>query len=355
MTTLGGGGTERFFLNLINNLSSDLFDISLVLIKNRGEYFDLLRKDIEVIELKCYKAKLFPLKLNGVLKEKKPDLVMTGLVNNNILMGLTCARWFKEIKFIARESIVLSEVLKGFLGKIKGWFIRRSYKSYSKIIVQSEDMYKDIYENFGVEVERLVKINNFVDTEKVSKFLEDEKPHEIDSSAKNILCVGRLNKQKRFCRVIEIFKDLKDENLKLNIIGDGPERKKIEEIISKNSLEDRVFLLGKKKNPYIYMKNSDLFILGSDYEGFPNVLVEAGVCGLYTVSNNCPGGINEIISEVNGRSVNFDQRKETIEAIEEALNLKRKSHEIRDYIVSRFSKEKIISEYTITFNGVIGD
>ncbi|STC96218.1 UDP-D-galactose:(glucosyl)lipopolysaccharide-1,6-D-galactosyltransferase [Chryseobacterium carnipullorum] len=76
-----------------------------------------------------------------------------------------------------------------------------------------------------------------------------------------------------------------------------------------------VIFHGRQDNPYKFLKFADLFILSSRYEGFPNVLLEAGACGTYSLANNCPGGINEIIQhQVNGEVAdiedydNFSQR-----------------------------------------------
>ncbi|MGL5051683.1 MAG: glycosyltransferase, partial [Fusobacteriaceae bacterium] len=82
---------------------------------------------------------------------------------------------------------------------------------------------------------------------------------------------------------------------KLYIVGDGPDRKEIEELIVENNLEGNIKLLGKRKNPYLWMKNSKLFVHSSKYEGLPTVLIEAMICSKIIVSSDCPTGPAEIL------------------------------------------------------------
>ena len=152
INSLGRGGTQRFLLNLVNNLNREKYDLTFVLIKEKGDYFKLLKDDIKVIELNCSKARYFPLKLFRVLKEEKPEVVMSGLVDINLLMGLTMAKVFPRINFIARESIVLSEAPSLKNNKLKRSWLSCSYKGFKKIICQSDDMFYDMIENFGVKI-----------------------------------------------------------------------------------------------------------------------------------------------------------------------------------------------------------
>ena len=78
------------------------------------------------------------------------------------------------------------------------------------------------------------------------------------------------------------------------ILGDGPERKRIEDYIQKNSLQNKVYLPGFVSNPYWYIQNSDMFLLTSHYEGFGVVLIEALACDTNVITFDCPYGPREI-------------------------------------------------------------
>ena len=129
----------------------------------------------------------------------------------------------------------------------------------------------------------------------------NKKEEQIFKKNKVIINVGRLNEQKGQKYLIYAVKKLKLENrlkdIKLVIVGDGPYRELLLKIIKKEKLENDVYLLGKKINPYKYMYNSYLFILTSLWEGFPNVILEAMACGLPVISSDCKSGPKEILSK----------------------------------------------------------
>jgi glycosyltransferase involved in cell wall biosynthesis len=108
-----------------------------------------------------------------------------------------------------------------------------------------------------------------------------------------IINVGNLNPAKRQDRLFEISKRLKVDNIrhKIQIVGEGPLRPLYEKRIRQESLDDTIDLMGFKENPYVYIKNADLFVLSSDYEGLPTVLIETLVLGTPIVATRCTGSV----------------------------------------------------------------
>ena len=114
-------------------------------------------------------------------------------------------------------------------------------------------------------------------------------------------------------------------NIKLVLLGDGTDRKRLEDLSASYKMEKMIQFEGFKSNPYAYFKHAIFLVLSSKNEGFPTVLNEALACGTPVVSFDCESGPNEIIEhEVNGLLVdnqNFEALKDAMERMVEDTEL----------------------------------
>lgn len=143
---------------------------------------------------------------------------------------------------------------------------------------------------------RYVTIHNFIDRKTIgeqSSVLPDEWPAHANRT--HVITVGRLHPQKRQQLLLEAVA-LATTPLEVGIIGEGVLRQVLEQHINDASLQDHVTLLGRRVNVYQYMKHADIFVLTSEYEGFPNVVIEALACGLPVIATDCPFGVREILA-----------------------------------------------------------
>jgi len=190
------------------------------------------------------------------------------------------------------------------------------------------------------------KINNPVDIDFIEeKLKESERPAEFSHQHKNVVAIGNLSSRKGFDNLLKVFSRLKNQNILLHILGDGKDREILLQMKEMLGLEHVIFH-GKKSNPYQYLKFADLFILSSRYEGFPNVLLEAGACGVYSLANSCPGGIDEIIiDQVNGEISTIEDYDVFAEKIKHSVHRIEDKENIKASIKSRFSKDIILRKY----------
>lgn len=154
----------------------------------------------------------------------------------------------------------------------------KAYRKYNNIVFVSQDALNGFNDVFKVDVDKKI-IHNYMDTQYiVDKALEFE-PDDMakDSKGPVFISVCRLVKAKAIDRLALVSKKLLEDGYdhKIYVIGEGPERKTIENIIQKLELNDKFVLLGKKENPFPYIKKADYFVLASSYEGYGMVLVEA--------------------------------------------------------------------------------
>jgi len=177
--------------------------------------------------------------------------------------------------------------------KINRRLITWLYPKGEKIIGNSYGNHDDLIENFNIPKEKMQVIHNPVDLDKITSIAS--KKDFFDKSFFNIITVGRLDAGKNHQMLIKAMALLKETNTKLYIFGSGDLQTNLEALIAKLELNERVFLMGFDSNPYQYIKEADLFVFGSNHEGFPNVLLEAMACGKAIISTNCKAGPSEIM------------------------------------------------------------
>ena len=186
----------------------------------------------------------------------------------------------KNVKKITWIHNDISKVFgAGFKSKIKRILDRKIYSKYNELIFVSKDNLKkfnEIYPN--VDVDRQV-IYNYIDKEKVLRKAESGQDIKFDENVTNFVTVTRKNKKKAIDRLIKVHKKLIDNGYyhKIYVIGDGPEREKLEDLVKGNNVNETFLLLGKKENPYPYMKNATYFCLLSKFEGYGMVIEEAKI------------------------------------------------------------------------------
>ncbi|WP_226064662.1 glycosyltransferase [Kaistella polysaccharea] len=342
------GGAERIVTTIANHLPRSTFEPKIMLLRKEGGYLEFLKDDVEVIDLKTPRIRH---SLKPILKEirkRKPDIVLSGFGEVNAYLALFI-KFFPKIKFIARETNVVSQ----HVTRKEIRFFYNFYNNYDKIICQSDDMQNDLIENFKIRKENLIKINNPVDFDFINeKLANSEKPETFKDDFKNTVAIGNLSSRKGFDNLLKVFSHLKNENILLHILGDGRDKDFLHQMKKDLGLENVIFH-GQHKNPYQFLKFADLFILSSRYEGFPNVLLEAGACGTYSLANNCPGGITEIIQPgINGEIYIIENHQEFSSKILSILKETHDSEAIKNSISSRFSKDFILKKYEDLFENI---
>ncbi len=203
------------------------------------------------------------------------------------------------------------------------------------MICQSVYMQQDLVDNYHVEKNKTVVINNPV---------EDTATVVHAPATNKLLTVARLSEEKGIDRLIRSVAKL-TQPFQFYIIGDGNKETALQQLIDELRLQDKIFLQGQKKQPFAGMEDAALFLMGSHYEGFPNVLLEAGILGIPVVAFDVPGGINEIITnEKNGVLVKNNDEVAFAKAIEKALLTNFNRQQIQATTKTNFSAKGIIKK-----------
>ena len=176
---------------------------------------------------------------------------------------------------------------KGFKAKLKKKVDQNIYSKYETIVFVSKDnmrkfkeVYKEIRNKYLEPVKKEI-IYNYIDKDEVIKKAQEDINTDFNKDTINFVTVARLVPQKAIDRLIKVHARLVYSDLKHNfyVIGDGPEKFNLENMIKENNVQNTFHLLGQKENPYPYVKQADYFCLLSNFEGYGMVLEEAKILG----------------------------------------------------------------------------
>ena len=347
---LGVGGAERIISNLSNNICRDRFEVHLIAFNAQGLYMKDIKPDVVVHDLKVSSVKKGLFSLMKKICQLQPDRVFSGMGYLNSLLSFFIPFLnliaSHKIYWIARETNIASIINKRepFSGIIN-WLYRHTYRNFDTIICQSCYMQQDLIKNYGMPKEKMVIINNPVNSEYIEKMSKEPLNYPFESTYINLLAVGVLRKQKRFDLLLEVLAQLEDR-YRLTIVGGGVEDRALKELAKRLGISDRVAFVGHQDNPYPFMRQADLMVLSSEYEGFPNVLLEANVCGLPVIAFKCPGGTDEIIKEsLNGYLVPCMDTDVLLHQIQQFDKKQFSNESIRQYIKERYGLSVIMNQY----------
>ncbi|PNX53409.1 MAG: hypothetical protein BV458_04615 [Thermoplasmata archaeon M9B2D] len=349
------GGAQRVVSHLLNNLDRDEFVVHLCLFKKKGPLLEELSEDVVVHDLNARRVITSTHQLIYLIMKLRPDIVFTSITHVNLLLSVFIPLLkigLKNTLFITREVNIPSIRAKYIQeSRRMDYFYKKLINNYDYIIAQSQFMKSDILQNYNVDEKKIKIINNPIDLKAIDKKLKDteSKTYPLTKSDKiNILTTGVLRKQKGFDILLKVM-TLLDNRYHLNILGEGSERKHLEKMIEELDLIEKVTLLGFHRNPYIYMKDADLIVLSSRYEGFPNVILEANACGKFVIAFGCPGVGSEIIeNNVNGLLVECGNYTKLAEEIEKHSLIAHDEAIIKE-TTARYAVHNIVKEYERLF------
>lgn len=362
-----GGGAERFLTTILNNIDKNKFEPILLILYNRINESYLKNIDDKVTVIKgtfrqTSLNKKFLFKINSflflpfflkVLIKIKPDIVFCNKFIINAIASLAIP-FFRNTRWIARETT--SDVNGTIRTKPIRFLYKTFYLQYDVIIAQCEEMKQAYIDSFKIPGSKFVVINNPVDTNYIDKKLKESLHIELPKDKVNIIAGGRLVYSKGFDNLIKNFAKIKNkQKYQLTILGEQDENEKefmnyLEELVVANGLQNLINFVGFQSNSQKWIEKSDVFILSSRYEGFPNMLLEALYVGIPAIANRCPGGISEIIEEgVNGFTFNIehDSLEEYLEKVEK---LKFNKTLIRQKTKERFGVQSQIKKFEKLFN-----
>jgi len=351
LPNLAGGGAERVFTNLANAFVEKGMAVDFVLGKAEGPNLSQIDRRINLVDLGTNSVYGWIKPMKRYLKERHPELILSGLHHANLtalyanmlMLSGTKTRIIVSVHGMLSHDIGKS---RKKLAKAIPLLVRTFYPKADKIICVSNGVAQELINKYHLPKSKIQVIYNPVVAQDMFKKAEEPLDHPWFQPGQPpiILGVGRLTAAKDFETLIKAFALVRNKTeTRLMILGEGPERAKLEQFVKQLGLENDVSMPGFVDNPYKYMKRSSVFVLSSRWEGLPTVLIEALALGLPVVSTDCPSGPAEILEGGKwGRLVPVRNHEALANAILEALNDERGKGVER---AKEFSLDKIVDQY----------
>ena len=385
MESLRIGGAEKSLVTILSLLDKSKYDISLYLFRPTGEFMEQLPSDIRVVPVP---------EIDAVQKNFKTDWIAY-LRKGEFKRSFWSLRWLLGCcisKYLKREDEYIGwnncthlysdladtyDIAVGFLEKRTTYFVvdhvtaskkiafmhtdydsiphneeldKKYFEKLDYLAVVSEHTGETMLSHFPFMKNRIKVIKNMVSPEIIREMAKAEAPEIKNSDCEiKIVTVGRLTKPKNIDGAVDILKMLVDRGIDAEwfVIGDGEERNSVEKKIANLNLEDRFHLLGAKSNPYPYMKQCDIYVQPSRWEGYGITAAEAKVLCRPIVTSDIPEFREQLKNRETG--IICKDKDRIADAIIEIIH----NEDMKNCLSSSLSEEKLNNDELLAFEKLL--
>ena len=329
------GGVAKVLTNLANALSEEGYTVEILLLMSKRDHFYPLNSNIKVHNIDTFshwawKICEFNVKhLRFIPKIKNFNayiyhigvflMLRNWMRKNHQNYDTIISAWYKLSSFLAlnkkasKKTIAWEHVTYETGGILFKDTLRKYYKNLKGIVCINSPAIEH-YKQYN----KTYFIPNII-----GEPFENQPEISLENKENLISFVGRLDREKNAIALLEIFKESKiHTDWKLQIIGDGSERKNLEQFVEKNQLQDRVIFYGTKTSEEILklLRRSKIFGFTSLKEALPTVLLEAMFCGNAIISYNCNYGPSDIVKNNSGFLIDVNNKEDFIQKLEMLTN-----------------------------------
>ena len=364
-SSLSTGGLEKTLINLCDNFDYEKYEVDLYLFNDGRDLINKLNKNANLLQDSPYYSlvynKPFGFSVKSLIKQKKLGLALYRI--KRFIKSRLRLRRFTISDWRAMKKTMLKiekhyDVAIGFeegsscyyvadcvsADRKLGWIHtdiskinpnkkldKKSFNKLDKVVTVSENSFNILTNFYPILKEKftVVPIGKMLNYQEIDKLVQGK--HLMDNSVTKILSVGRLVELTGFHLCVEPLKRLLDDgySVKWYVAGDGDYRSIIEQEIEKYGVKDNFILLGNQSNPYTYIKNADICVQPSSYEGMSVCVLEEKHLRKPVVVTNIPSNMEMIENDVNGKVINRNS-EEIYLAVKDLLDNPDKAKELGD-------------------------
>lgn len=327
------GGIEKILLDILKNIDYSKYSIDLCLLEEGGDYYKEIPKNVNVkilsmkdmygsfIEslIRCVKKKNWNcfiirilIALKPFFKNKVYKIIKYIIFKNKKYDYAIATRTGYSAEIIAYSNISRNKSIwwhHGDFGLNTVEDTKKILTRFNKIIAVSSAINDYLKTNIPEISTKLVVVENGIDIKRIETLSKEYNPY-IKYKNKFIICsVGRINPEKRYDIVVKVADYLKNTlmfDFVWFIVGDGIEKEKIKKMIEEYNLTSEIILIGNTLNPYVYIKNANVFVHTSDVESFGIVILESMLLKTLCIVRSSLGPQSYMKTGVNGILINGD-------------------------------------------------
>jgi len=352
--SLRGGGAEKVAINLSNTFAEDNDKTYLMFVKKNSLNLNHLNKKLNLINLNKTRLLFSIIPIIKFLFQNYKNLYVISFLNAPNLLFCLLKFFIRNMNFNLTITIhnCISESYKNsnFIGKLIILLMSYFCTYADKIICVSDFVKQDFKNNWNKRHKNIKTIYNPAinvnEIKKLSKkknlFIEKYK----NKNYKVVLAVGRLTEQKNYKLLINSFGKVvkKINKIILIILGSGDQKNMLMQMIKEQNLTKKIFIFNYQSNPYSFIKNSDLIVLSSNWEGLPTILIESLFLKKKILSTRCKGGCAEVLK--NGKYGYLSPVNDIKLFAKNIIHaLKNKKKRINNYFISNFIDKNVIKKY----------
>ena len=321
ISDLRGGGAERSTLGIARGLIALGYAVDLVLFDDANHYPNETPLEARIFVLRSSRERRFRSWVRrapgfGMRQGLQTCVWLVGLIRTVRSIAAYIDRERPDFLFPALGPAKVSAILASFLVSSRPILIpvmrnvvmnrpllfrvlyRLLFPFADRIVAVSDGVGDSLVRKLGVPRGKIETIYNPVARPEIGNLAAEAPDHPwmVEAESPVFLAVGRLAPAKDFATLLRAFQRVcRERPARLIILGEGPERRRLETIARRLDVADRVSMPGWVANPFAFMNRASVFVISSRYEGLSLVLIEALACGCPAVSTDCPSGPSEIL------------------------------------------------------------
>ena len=346
------GGTESSYIRKANFLKNTEFIPELVYWTEGGELRKNLDPSIKIVKLNAPSLWQLLFQFIDYFNKSKPKVIHTPtfMVANIALIARLFSFYKPKIIIGARSDF--DSVCRASKNYFEEYKLRKLskflYKKSDRIVAVSKGVKNNLLASLDIEESKIEVIYNGILSKKHKDNCEiPNHPWLISKEICLISSIGRLSPEKGIYELVCAFRKalILNSSLRLLIIGEGDEEKRIRKYLNDYSINDFVEIISFRDNYYSYLSNADIFVLNSHYEGMPSILVEAVSTDIAIISTNCKHGPGELLNGVDHcRLIEVNNENQLIDAINHFSRIRKAKRKKIEHL-QEFNIEESMSKY----------